>query len=246
MNRNIIFLSGLLLLSLFSAFGQFKKSMVHFKAEDGIDVTADHYFTKNKLPYVILLHQELSSRGEFDSVVERVIKIGYHCLAVDLRSGNKFGFVNNETSKSAHLKDQSIQIIDALRDVKAAIKYTRNLSDQPIILFGAGSSASLALIEAKNNEDIKSVIALSPGEYFRPDIDMKTYLSGFSKSVFVGCSDSEYPFIEDMFSGVENNNKTIFKPVKGPGARGTASLRYENPTRDEYWLSLILFFRTIR
>lgn len=209
-------------------------------------ITADHYFSNKSLPYIILLHQELSSRGEFDSIAERIVKTGYNCLAVDLRNGQKFGFVENKTYKSAQEENISYQVMDALKDISASIEYAWDLSGQEVILLGSGTSASLALIEGKTNEHIRAVIALSPGEYFRPELDMKTFLTGYSKRTFVACTDIEYPFVFEMFSGMDDKYKTIFKPGSGQGARGTMALHNENPTRDEYWLSLLLFLRSIR
>lgn len=241
-----IFFLAILLIVLFSSFKVIRKKLVQFKAEDEITITANHYFSKKTSPYILLFHQERSSRGEYDSIAERFVKIGYNCLAVDLRSGEKFGFVENETAKSLLISGKSAEGLESLKDIKAAIEYTWNLSGQNMILLGSASSASLALIEGKTNEHVKAVIAFSPGEYFRPALDMKTFLSGYPKKVFVGCSDKEFNYIQDMFLGMDGNNKIIFRPTFGPGSMGTSALLRENPTRDEYWLSLLIYFKSIR
>lgn len=241
-----IFFLTVLLIILFTSFKIIRKKLVQFNAEDEITVTANHYFSKKSSPYILLFHQEGSSRGEYDSIAERFVKMGYNCLSVDLRSGLKFGFVENETAKSLQVKGKSAEGLESLMDIKAAIDYIWNLSGQNMILLGSASSASLVLIEGKTNEHVKAVIAFSPGEYFRPALDMKSFLTAYPKSVFVGCSDQEFNYIQDMFSGMDSNNKIIFRPTFGPGARGTAALLRENPTRDEYWLSLLIYFKSIR
>ena len=246
LNKSIVFILLILLVFLFSSSDIIRKHVVRFTAVDGVVITADHYFVRKSLPYILLLHQELSSRGEFDSIAEKIVKIGYNCLAIDLRTGQKYGYIENETSRAVSEGDKPFQPMDAVKDISAATEYAWNLSNQKIILLGSGISASLALIEAKTNEYTKAVIALSPGEYFRPEIDMKSFLADYSKMTFVSCAHVEYPFIIEMFSGMEDKYKTIFKPSSGAGARGSMAYYDDNPAKDEYWLSLLLFLRSIR
>lgn len=223
-----------------------RKNKVEFKADDGITITADNYFTNKTSPYLILFHQERSSRGEYDSIVERFVKIGYNCLVVDLRSGDKYGFVENETSRNLSDDVRPATVMESIKDVKASIEYAWNLNREKVILLGSASSASLALLEGKNNDMVKAVIALSPGEYFQPAVGMKSYLSGFPKKIFVGCSTNELPFVEEMFSDTDPSNITIFKPSYGTGERGSAALLRGGSNRDEYWLSLLIFFNSIK
>lgn len=246
LNRSIVFILSILLVFFFSSANIIRKNVVRFTAADGVLITADHYFVRKNLPYILLLHQELSSRGEFDSIAEKIVKTGYNCLAVDLRTGLKYGYIENETSRSVAEGNRSSQPLDALKDISAAAEYAWNMSGQKIILLGSGTSASLALIEAKTNEHVKAVIALSPGEYFRPELDMKSFLADFSKMAFVSCSHIEYPFIAEMFSAMSDKYKTVFKPTSGAGARGSMAFYDDNPAKDEYWLSLLLFLRSTR
>ena len=241
-----VFIIAVLIFTLFSSFRIIRKKTVQFKAEDGVTITANHYFSKKSSPYILLLHQEQSSRGEFDSIADRFVKMNYNCLAVDLRSGYKYGFVENETAKTFLKSGKSVNILESLKDIKAAIEYTWNLSGEDIILFGSGSSASLALIEGKDNKHVKAIIAFSPGEYFRPVIDMKTFLSGYPKRVYVGTSDQEFNYIQDMFAGMDGKNKIIFRPNFGTGSHGTSALLRSNPVRDEYWLSLLIYFKSLK
>jgi hypothetical protein len=99
---------------------------------------------------------------------------------------------------------------------------------------------------AKDNPDIDAVIAFSPGEFFEPEINIKTEMKDLKKPVFVAASKREEPYIKEMFSFVPSTNKTIFVPEKGPGEHGSKSLWNSNPTSKEYWLALTMFFSKIR
>jgi hypothetical protein len=241
-----VFLFAILLIVALSSSKIIRKKNVQYKAEDGITITADHYFSKKNSPYILLFHQEKSSRGEYDSIAERFVKFNYNCLAVDLRSGEKYGYVENETAQAALNSGKPAELMESLKDIKASIEYIWNLSGQEVILFGSASSASLALIEGKTNEHVKAIIAFSPGEYFRPVLDMRSFLAGYPKKVFVGCTDQEFVYVQEMFSEIDGKNKIIFRPEFGHGVRGTSSLLRENPTRDEYWLSLLVYFKSLR
>ena len=222
-----------------------RKSQVFFKSADGLLVTADLYKSLNSNPYVILFHQEQSSRGEFDSIASRFIKMNYNCMSVDLRSGDKFGFVKNETAIRAKQEGFSMKLRKASLDMEAAIDFLSQFSDQKVTLFGSASSASLALIVGLNNENVNSVVALSPGEYFSPEFELKKVLSNYPKPVFVACTEEEYPYFSDI-EGFTGSDKTLFKPTISKGQRGTNALKRENPARDEYWLSLLIFFKSLR
>jgi len=74
---------------------------VTFTAKDGLLVTADLYESDASYPYLLLFHQAGSSRGEFREIAPRLTKLGYNCLAVDLRAGNENNFVVNQTSLRA-------------------------------------------------------------------------------------------------------------------------------------------------
>lgn len=243
-SRLLLLLAFIVLLNPAFNYNLVRKNVVEFKAEDGVTVTADNYFLNKKSPYILLFHQERSSRGEYDSIAERFVRLGYNCLAVDLRSGDRYGFVKNATANS--LGDETKTALESLKDIKAAVGYAYSLSNEKVILLGSASSASLVLIEAKTNDLVKAAISLSPGEYFQPAFDMKSYLSGFSKKVFAGCTLQEYLYVEDMMSEIDPANKTIFKPSSGNGERGSAALLRESSNRDEYWLSLLIFFNSIK
>ncbi|MDY6801021.1 MAG: dienelactone hydrolase family protein [Bacteroidota bacterium] len=219
---------------------------VTFIAEDGLPVTADLYRVNPKKPYVILLHQAGYSRGEYKNTARKIVKFGYNCLAVDLRSGGEVNYIQNHTALVATQKGYPTDYLSSIKDIEAAINWVKERSKKPVILFGSSFSASLSLLLAKDNPDIDAVIAFSPGEFFEPEINIKAEIKDLKKPVFVAASKREEPYIKEMFRFVPSTNKTIFAPEKGPGEHGSKSLWNSNPTSKEYWLALTLFFSKIR
>ena len=74
---------------------------VSFFSEDSLNITADLYLNDYLNPFILLFHQAESSRGEFKNIAPKLMKLGYNCLAVDLRSGEKSNYIKNETAYRA-------------------------------------------------------------------------------------------------------------------------------------------------
>jgi dienelactone hydrolase len=222
-----------------------RKSKINFKASDGLLVTADIYQSWKSNPYIILFPQEQSCRGEFDSIASRFIKMNYNCMAVDLRSGDNFRFVKNETAIRAREGRYAYSLTAASKDIEAAIDYLYQSTGNKISLFGSASSASLALIVGRDNEHVKAIVAFSPGEYFSPEYDLKSVLANYPKPVFIACSHDEYFYLSGI-KDFKGPDKILFKPSSREEIRGTNALLKENPARDEYWLSLLIFFKSLQ
>lgn len=229
------------------SFSQFaRKTKVTFPSEDGLIITADNYFSKKSNPYILFFHQEGASRGEFSTIAERFIKMNYNCLAVDLRSGERYGFILNETASKAKEIGLSNVLYESLKDIRASIAYVKKINTHPVILFGSSFSASLALIAAMNDEDVKAVIAFSPGEFFLPDIEMKTVIQDINKPVFIGMSQQEAEYVNKMLVSKNNNNIVVFQPSDEPGKRTAEALLDTNQSNNEYWLALLIFMRSLQ
>ncbi|PKP23145.1 MAG: hypothetical protein CVU05_00660 [Bacteroidetes bacterium HGW-Bacteroidetes-21] len=237
-----IILSLLILSSVSFSFSQDK---VTFKSADSLTIYANLYEIDENAPYILLFHQAGYSKGEYKASAIKLLKLGYNCLAVDLRSGEGVNFVQNETAKEAKEKGLPTDYLDAEQDIVAAIDYAYKISGKPVVLFGSSYSASLCLKNARSNDKVKAVVAFSPGEYFQPKLILKDFLTGFDKPVFVACSQREYTYMTDLLAGIPDNKKSVFKPQDGPGEHGSKALWKENPSSNEYWLALLLFFKTI-
>ncbi|MGW8315556.1 MAG: dienelactone hydrolase family protein [Bacteroidales bacterium] len=236
---------SVLFIVLLSSFEVIREKTVTFPSADSLLITADEYVVSEGLPYVVLFHEQGSSRGEFKTIARRLCKMDYNCLAVDIRNGGTRGFVSNETAKRCREQRCPTDREDIEKDMNAAIRFAFFKSDLPVILFGSGVNASLSLKLAAESELVKAVVALSPGEYFLPDISIHDTISNLSKPVFITSSQSEFPYMEQLVSGMDERYVTLFKPELGEGSRGTGSLTSENEHNSEYWLALLLFFKDL-
>ena len=221
---------------------------ITFTAADGLEITADLYETDvESHRYMLLFHQAEYSRGEFQQIATRLIKLGFNCLAVDLRYGNEVNFINNETAMRARQGNFEVSMLAAKRDMEAAISYVKSLQDSvSIFLLGSSFSASLSLILAKERPDITAVIGFSPGEFFGAELSVEKYIRGLHIPVFIGCPRSEYFYVTQLLSGVISNHKVVFRPERSDGLHGAKTLWWESATRDEFWLSLLFFLKDFK
>jgi dienelactone hydrolase len=219
---------------------------ITIKSLDGLNITADIYESNVKDPYLVLFHQARFSRGEYKETASKFVKLGYNCIAVDLRSGDEVNFVKNKTAEAAREKGLSTEFTDARQDIQAAIDYAYKLSGKPVVVMGSSYSASLSLMVAKNNKAVGALIEFSPGEYFGKENLIRDTIAGMSIPIFAASSVSEYPYMKELLSKVNQNNLTTFCPSKGKGEHGSKALWEKNPDNNEYWLALMLFFSQIK
>ena len=218
---------------------------VTFSGVDELKITADLYATDPSNPYILLFHQAGYSRGEYRQIAKKILKFGYNCLAVDLRAGGEVNYIQNHTALIAIQQGYPVDYLSSLNDIEAAIKWVKKQSNEPVVLFGSSFSASLSLLVAKNNPDVKAVIAFSPGEFFTPERTIKSEIKDLKKPLFAASSQREKSYVIEMLSFVPSSNKTIFAPKDG-GEHGSKSLWKSNPNNNEYWLALTMFFSKIR
>lgn len=230
---------------VFSSFNTVRVRTVSFPSQDGLEITADEYIISPDKPYVLLFHEQGSSRGEFSTMARRLCKLDYNCLAVDLRNGGNFDYVSNETTKRLRGTQLKAGLNDIEQDAVAAIRYAREKSQKPVVIFGSGANGSLSLKIALSNQDVRAVVALSPGEYFMPEIKIQDAISPLKKPVFITSSKAEVPYVSELASGIEKDYVTIFEPKQGTGDRGTRSFSADYEYNNEYWIALMLFFKDL-
>lgn len=244
--RQLVTIAGFLLLTIvFSSSNSIRVRTVKFNSSDGLQITADEYTLDPGKPYVLLFHEQGSSRGEFNTIARRLCKLEYNCLAVDLRNGGKFDYVSNETARQLREKRLEAGINDIEEDAKAAIQYAYNKSKLPVVLFGSGANGSISLKIAASDSTVRAVVALSPGEYFLPEIKIQDAISQLKKPVFITSSKAELPYVSELASGIEKDYVTLFDPKQGEGERGTGSFSADYDYNTEYWIALILFFKEL-
>ena len=224
------------------------QQFITFMSSDNVTISSDFYETEAvSKKWMIMCHQEEYSRGEFKEIAQRMIKLNYNCLAIDMRSGGEVNYVPNETAQEAKSLGKAQTLISCEIDILSAIEYVKSREkDAEIVLFGSSFSAALCLKIAKERPDIKAVIAFSPGEFFTPQISIKKIISGISIPIYVGSTKSEFPYIKEMFEDVKPQKLVIFRPEKADGLHGAKTLWWESPTRNEYWLSLLFFLNSLQ
>lgn len=223
-----------------------RKTKVEFFSSDSVLITADHYYSRKENPYILLFHTEKSSRGEFDSLAYRFVKMQYNCLAVDLRTGDKYGFVHNETAERVHEGGLDIDTDNAEEDIIAAINFVSSFNGKPIVLLGSSSSASLCVKIASRNPKVKAVMAFSPGEFFLPEFKLASVLPGMKTPLFIAGNPEEQPYINEIFSDLNDQYKSFMPPPDHALGRGARLLLMGNPARDEYWLAVLIFIKSIK
>jgi len=218
---------------------------VTFLSSDGLEITADLYLHDRGAPYIILLHKENSSRGEYREIAPRLTKMGFNCLAIDLRSGKESNFVQNETAAFAQKNNFPTSLLDCENDILSAIEYIRNTAINPrCILFGSCFSASLAMKVANQNRRITAVIASSPGEYFKP-LTVKDWLTDFNQLLFVTSTKWEEPFVNELLSDIPPHLISRYQSSEG-GVQGAPALWNDNPETNVIWMSLMMFINKVR
>lgn len=223
----------------------YAQKTIKFPSQDGIKITADIYEVDINNPYILLLHQDKSSRGEFKDIAKRLLKLNYNCLAIDMRSGEEANYVYNETNSQARARGLNLDYLSSEQDVLAAVEFLDRKSQKKMVIIGSSFSASLALKVAKDDDRIAAVAAFTPGEYFGAQLNMEKYLDGMSKKTFVACATTEKKYVEKVLSKVDKSKLTFFAPASG-GDHGAKALTKATPEDSEYWLQLFTFLQKLR
>ena len=218
---------------------------VTFLASDKLEVTADFYLYDSGAPYIILFHQGNSSRGEYREVAPKLLRLGFNCLAVDLRSGKESNFVQNETATLAQKNNLPATFLDSEKDILAAMEYVEKTAIRNrYILMGSSFSASLAMKVANQNKRVTAVIAFSPGEYFNP-VTAKDWIKDFDKLLYVSSTKREQPFVTEMVKDIPAPLLTTFYP-SGEGIHGASALWNDHPQSGDIWMSLMMFMAKVK
>ncbi len=234
-----LFLSSLLLLSFILKAQQDEI----FPTQDGVLVHGKFYYSDAaETKMMILCHQARYSKGEYQETAPKFNKLGYTCLAIDQRSGDK---VNDDINKTAeHAKNMGLpcEFEDAETDIRAAVHYLFGKYGKKITLMGSSYSAGLVLkVAATEKDKVEGVISFSPGEYFKDTTMVRESLKILDIPVWITCSKEEIAETEKLVKGLDKKNITFFKPSK-EGKHGSRALWKNYPDNKEYWESLNTFF----
>jgi len=235
------FIPLIVLLFVQPAYAQFER--ITFSASDGLEVTADLYRTNDSpiAPTILLFHQAGSSRGEYRPIAPHLNRLGFNCLAVDLRSGSTSQGVSNETAFRAQQNGFSTTFLEAQKDLEAAVaEARRSYATGPLILWGSSYSSSLVIKLAGEQPAIAdAVISFSPGEYFDPNNLIATAASGVQIPTFITSAQNETNSWKTIFEAISAEGKTSYVPPTG--RHGSSSLWPETSDYTVTWDAVTQF-----
>ena len=221
---------------------------VSFRSGDGLEITADLYQPHPDIaPFIVLFHQAGSSRGEYGEIAPELNALGFNAMAVDLRSGEAFEGVENETARRARAEGKSTTYLDALGDMETSIAYARKrYAKGKLLVWGSSYSAGLALKIAGDDPGlVDGVLAFSPGEYFADQGGSSTFVTAAAKSitvpVFITSAADEKDRWFTIYRAIPSARKEYFLP-KTDGVHGSKTLTQARPeVREETWQAVRKF-----
>lgn len=210
---------------------------IKIESTDGIVLTADLYKAgENELPFIVMFHQAGYSRGEYVETAKKLNACGFNCLAVDARSGKEVNGIENSAFKQAKEKGLGTAYVDAMPDLKAAIKYVQtNFNKADLYIMGSSYSASLSIILASEIIGISGVIAFSPGEYFKYEgRKIQDYAREALCPVFITSAKGEIGHWAGIYSALPESLAYGFKPMN-KGIHGSRALWESTEGSENYW-----------
>lgn len=220
---------------------------ITFKASDGISITADVYMAhESSAPFIILYHQARYSRGEYRSIAPQLNAMGFNCMAVDQRSGDKVNGVINETHKVAFAAKLPTEYLDAIPDVEAAYLYVKySIKPDKIILWGSSYSAAILFyMGSEHHKNLSGILCFAPGDYFKiNNKELKTYAAKITCPVFVTSAKNEYKNWKGIYDQVKSE-KSYFLP-ETEGKHGSKALWKDNPSHQAYWTAVTKFLKSL-
>jgi len=248
MKRQILALTAILFLRITSAQAV---ETISFKSKDGLKVTANIYLTDStNVPFIILFHQAGWSRGEYVEIAPKLNAMGYNCMAVDQRSGEKVNDVINQTAKRAIENGLSTNYPDALPDMLAAIDYVKaNYKMKKLILWGSSYSSALVLKIAGDHPNIAdATLSFAPGEYFKRFGQPEDWITQSAKNikipVFITSAKKEHVYWKSIFEAIPTTSKQCFLPTT-EGNHGSRALWEQFEDHEAYWSAVRDFLKNI-
>lgn len=200
------------------------------------------------VPFLILLHESRSSRGEYQPILPRLHELGYATLNVDLSAGMECREVKNLTARKAAEVGRTPTFLDSQRDIADAVLWARaNRAHGKLVLVGSGYSAGLALVHAAEHPDlVDGVVAFSPSEVFaslgKPETWVLDSARALEIPIWISSARAEEKDWRPIFEAIQSQKKVSFLP-EGPGLHGARALWPENKGSELYQAALELFLK---
>ena len=220
---------------------------IQFPSLDSLPITANLYHKSNEAPVIVLCHQARFNKFEYAGIAKTLWDMGFNCLAIDQRSGGGIVEEFNETNVEALKRNKPVEFLDAEQDVIAAVNFAAKKYNQKVILWGSSYSSTLALYTAIANDNVKAVIAFSPGEFFENEKgSLMTKLATFSKPMFVTSSNEEAKETSNLLSQMKlSTNQVQFIP-NSAGFHGSRALWKTSENNEEYWKAIKEFLAKVK
>lgn len=227
----------LILIICISTIGLFAQTeTIKFPSEDGIEITADLYKINDSASWIILYHQAGYSRGAYLSIAPKLNELGFNCIATDQRSGKEVNEVINQTHLEAEKQGKETKYINAIPDLKATINYAKNtLKASEIIIWGSSYSAALSFyLGSQYPNDIKAILAFSPGEYFEiGDKTIGSFAAQVKCPVFICSAKSEEQYWRMIYDAIPGD-KYFYLPQE-EGFHGSKALWPDKEGHELAW-----------
>ena len=222
---------------------EFTGETISFKADDGLKVSADLYMPhESDAPFIILYHQARYSRGEYRTIAPQLNAMGFNCLAVDQRSGDKVNGIINETHKGAIAANLPTEYLDAIPDMEAAYLYVKySIKPEKIILWGSSYSSSILFyMGSEHHKNLSGILCFAPGNYFKiNNKELKTFAAKITCPVFVTSAKNEQKNWKGIYDVIKSD-KSSFLP-QDEGKHGSKALWTNNPSHQEDWAAVKQF-----
>lgn len=222
------------------------KIQTEFPSLDGLIISSNIYEINTSAPIIVLCHQAMYNKFEYEGIAQKLNKDGFNCIAIDQRSGGPIANQANETTLRAYEKKKGINFFDSEQDIIATIDYVKEKYEGPLILWGSSYSSTLALYIGSTNEKVDAVIAFSPGDYWEDERGpLSEIMFGFSKPLFITSAKRESESIIEILSKVKlGENQIHFEPT-GSGYHGSMALWEGQIGGEEYWGAVTNFLKGI-
>lgn len=222
-----------------SIYGQ---KTIDFPSEDGLTITADVYEAKDSNQFIILFHQAGWSRGEYLEIAPKLTELGFHCMAVDQRSGGSVNDITNKTNAAAKTEGKQTEFKDAYQDVESAIAYVKKTyKPEKIIIWGSSYSSSLVLKYAGDHPDVvNGVLSFSPGEYFGEKNYITSSAANIEIPVFITSAQNEKKSWSGIYDAITSDKKQFFLP-ETKGNHGSRALWEKFSDNESYWAAVKSF-----
>ncbi|MCE7993856.1 MAG: alpha/beta fold hydrolase [Roseivirga sp.] len=211
---------------------------ISFTSADGLEVTADLYSTGNQSdPIILLFHQSASSRGEYRQIAPVLQRLGFNCLAVDLRWGKQdfWEKIPNETAQrfgsdkvvdnyedTDEFRREEVwpRMMASVQDMEASLDWANHAGFKgKTLLWGSSFSAMLQFkLAAEHPARVDGMISFSPGEYNDSDTTMlHNWATQLSQPALViaGSDTSEYIMTKAVNEALVNEKSMHHQVRKG-------------------------------